>query len=124
LTIGYNEAMPRTNLQTLNLKTRGFQLFMEWQAVNGRHSIDEVAAKMGVSETTARKFIAEPEMNVRQAELGGAFVVAAFFGVPLSGDDGLVYRGPDVAADDKPSRFKGYGKRGRPAKAKPEESTE
>ncbi len=104
------------NLQKLYLRSRGFEhrKGME-QRLNLDKTITDIADDTGLSVTTVRKWVSEPDMNVKQAEVGAAFILASYFGVTLND---MVVQGPDIEGDSKPTRGKGHGKPGRPAKPK------
>lgn len=76
------------NIQTVVIRTRGFSLWKQYEAVNGRLKLEKIAEDTGLGLSTVRKFVAEPDADVTGAAILGAWMIARYFGTTL---DGLLY---------------------------------
>jgi hypothetical protein len=76
------------NVQTVVIRSRGFSLWKQYEAINGRVKLEKVAEDTGLGLSTVRKFVSEPDADVTGAAILGAWMIARYFGTTL---DGLLY---------------------------------
>jgi adenine/guanine phosphoribosyltransferase-like PRPP-binding protein len=83
--------MPKMNETELRVISRGYSIWKSRESETKKDiTIDDIVEGTGASIGTVRKFVAVADADVSGAAIVGAVKIANFFGVPLSGPDGLL----------------------------------
>ena len=70
----------------VRLKSRGYNLWKEYESKFGPITLDEIAKKTGLTLVTVRTFVAKSsrDKDIYAKGVGPAYVLATFFGATLN----------------------------------------
>jgi hypothetical protein len=71
------------NLEHVSVRSHGFALWKKMESERGRVTLNVIAEETGLNLSTVRKFLAEPNSEIKGGLILSACVLAQYFRVPV-----------------------------------------